>query len=435
MILQRLIAIRWATIIAYLIVWMLGVGLIQADLWQPPILIIVLLLLLTNVILSFFCAPLIENFKNSQTRPSGIVVCTLLFDVILLSVFLYFYGGYTNPFSMMFLVYTCIAALLLSAMWTWIVFLISSLLYLCLFFFHITIPAFSDTGMHHHGHSSIVNDGFSVHLYGMLFSFLVTGSLITFFLTKMRQTLDLRQKQLLHFQQQALSSESMARVSALAAQSAHELSSPIATMTLVADSLLESDITESEKLNQISVLRKLIAQCREILVSIRERFQASADEESIRLSIAKVIQDITNRMKDLYPGQSVNIKSTLDLQNTFLCVPKTGLELTLLSIIDNAAKYGTTGVSGVDVEILSNNRGIEIEISNTCHDQSIVDKLNNLAAPFGFDYAKHEISNQSGLGIGIFLARQYLSSVQGMLSYQTRSDSKLTAIVLLPYAR
>jgi two-component system sensor histidine kinase RegB len=435
MILQRLMAIRWATIIAYVIVWALGVSLIDADWWQPPIVIILLLLLLSNILLYFAYSPTIPVTTIDNTQPNQLVVYVLLFDVLLLATFLYFYGGYTNPFSMMFLVYTCIAALLLSAMWTWIVFLISAVFYVCLFFFHISIPAFSDSSMGHHGHMSSMHDGFSMHLYGMLCSFLVTGCLITYFLTRMRYALDIRQRQLLGLQQQALSSESMARVSALAAQSAHELSSPIASMTLVVDSLFEADISEQERLNQISVLKKLILQCRQILVSIRERFQASADKDCSLVSVNQIIEDVQTRLQDLYPLQNLNLKSDFDIHKIALYLPKIGLVLTLSSIIDNAAKYCGLGLSGVEIEVKKQDKGVEIFITNPCENLKVLDKLNSWAMPFNEKSQTTDDNTQSGLGIGVFLARQYLSSIQGTLGYTSRSDKHLTAIMFVPYGR
>jgi two-component system sensor histidine kinase RegB len=280
-----------------------------------------------------------------------------------------------------------------------------------------------------------MHDGFSMHLYGMLCSFLVTGCLITYFLTRMRYALDIRQRQLLGLQQQALSSESMARVSALAAQSAHELSSPIASMTLVVDSLFEADISEQERLNQISVLKKLILQCRQILVSIRERFQASADKDCSLVSVNQIIEDVQTRLQDLYPLQNLNLKSDFDIHKIALYLPKIGLVLTLSSIIDNAAKYCGLGLSGVEIEVKKQDKGVEIFITNPCENLKVLDKLNSWAMPFNEKSQTTDDNTQSGLGIGVFLARQYLSSIQGTLGYTSRSDKHLTAIMFVPYGR
>ena len=57
--------------------------------------------------------------RRSSTVPEWVLGLVLAIDIVILTALLYFSGGSFNPFNSLYLVYIALAAVVLSARWTW----------------------------------------------------------------------------------------------------------------------------------------------------------------------------------------------------------------------------------------------------------------------------------------------------------------------------
>ncbi len=105
-------------------------------------------------------------------------------DVALLTGVLYLSGGPTNPFSIIYVVYVAMSAVMLSGGWTWTIAALSMVSFAGLFYVHI--PA-SDLGEHGHG------ENFQTHLYGMFVAFTLATLLIAYFVSRLSDALKERE--------------------------------------------------------------------------------------------------------------------------------------------------------------------------------------------------------------------------------------------------
>ncbi|MGB5375377.1 MAG: hypothetical protein WBN15_16455, partial [Polyangiales bacterium] len=109
----------------------------------------------------------------------------LVLDVVLLSGLLYLSGGPTNPFSIIYVVYIAMSAVMLAPKWTWTIAGLSIVSFATLFVVHVP-----SEHLGHAGHGG----GFQTHLYGMFVALVLAVALITYFVSQLSVELRRRER-------------------------------------------------------------------------------------------------------------------------------------------------------------------------------------------------------------------------------------------------
>ena len=154
-------------------------------------------------------------------------VPVLVLDTLVLTGLLHASGGPFNPFSVLYLVYIMLAAVVLGAAWTWSLAALSVACYVALFL--LPVPA----GVHHaHGAGAL-----SLHLWGMLVAFVVAAVLTAYFVVRLSAAIERRDAEIAAMREQATRTERLAALTTLAAGAAHELGTPLGTIAIAATEL------------------------------------------------------------------------------------------------------------------------------------------------------------------------------------------------------
>ncbi|MCB0325839.1 MAG: hypothetical protein KDD69_19810, partial [Bdellovibrionales bacterium] len=214
-----LVRLRWLAFLALGILVLLGPQLAPLALPLVPLLTISLALAGSNAVLALYA-------HRRRLTATGIG-SVLILDILLLTAALYWTGGPSNPFSVLFLVHVALAAVVLGAGWTWALALLATACFTLLFRFHVQAPLLG-----HHNHSMDGNGGFSLHLQGMLFAFAIAAFLIAFFVTRVRARMIEQELKLRSLEAARLNEERLASLATLSAGAAHELGSPLATIAV-----------------------------------------------------------------------------------------------------------------------------------------------------------------------------------------------------------
>ncbi len=150
----------------------------------------------------------------------------LLVDVLQLTALLYLTGGAANPFTWFLLLPLTITATILGAGATWLMVAVTVACYSLLMGVQ---PALPEGGAHgaHGAHD------FGLHVFGMWIGFMVSAALIAVFVAGMARNLRSRERQLHRAREQTLRDEKVVALGALAAGTAHELGTPLATILTV----------------------------------------------------------------------------------------------------------------------------------------------------------------------------------------------------------
>lgn len=280
------VRIRWAAIVSLLVIFCGGDSLLDLDLSWVAVASILSVSALLNVILLFR-----EGHEGaSNVSVAGIA---LMCDVLVLAALLYLCGGYTNPFSMMFLVYVTLAAFFLNAAWTWAVFGLSLLSFTGLFFLHVPVP---QLGMHaHHGHHS----GFSLHLHGMFLAFCLIGFITAWFVTRMNREMAAQALRIRELQRAQDERNKLVSLATLTAGAAHELATPLATLSLIGEDLRAAFAEDSRWGEDVRVMTSELDRCTAILRRMRSNNAELNGEAPSRFQVSDVVTEVVNEFTNV----------------------------------------------------------------------------------------------------------------------------------------
>ena len=400
--LRWLVRIRWGAVVAWSVIGTV-VSITGVITTSPiPLLGFLALTTISNLFLSR-----VRTERESFLRLGGLV---LAFDIALLMGLLFCYGGYANPFSMMFLVYVTIAAFVLNASWTWWSFGLSSLGFVALFFYHIPLAGFE---MHHHGGGG----GFSLHLHGMLIAFLIIGALTSLSLTQMSREVESQGEKINQLQQRKGVEEKFLAIATLAAGAAHELSTPIGTLSLITEDLALSLRNDPRFKEDVSLMQSQISRCTTIL----ERMRGEGNSTSREKNSVVHTQDIVNHILRQFGEDRVLVETE---QGEILTYPESFKEA-LSSLIKNG------------VQASSNGRRVHVNIRFT-YDQLIItvadqgqgmdnEALRRIGEPF---YTTK--SPGDGFGLGVFLVKMFAQRVGGDLSIDSMPGVGTSVTLVIP---
>ena len=153
----------------------------------------------------------------------------LAVDIAGLSLLFYWSGGATNPFVSLFLIPIAFAAVILPYRYVAGVSLLCVVCYSLLMVFYIPLPAIDPQ----------FGGDFNVHVLGMWVNFLISAVLMAVVVGGVAGSLRERERQLSKSREEALINERIVAMGALSAGISHEINTPLSTMTLVVDELMD----------------------------------------------------------------------------------------------------------------------------------------------------------------------------------------------------
>ncbi|MDR5172415.1 HAMP domain-containing histidine kinase [Methylobacillus flagellatus] len=344
----------------------------------------------------------------------------LLLDIALLTWLFYVTGGYSNPFVWMYLLPLSVAAVALPWRYTWLIAALVIAAYSLLMFWYepLTIHSAVHHGASYHEH----DEGFSLHLLGMWGGFVVSAVVIAFFVERMGRNLREYDKLLAESREKVLASERMLAIGTLATGAAHELGTPLSTMAVITQELVHEHQHDPELSGSLTLLRRQIDRCKEILSSITASAGMMRSEAASSMPADAFIRQVAERWKEMRPATPIKLDIQLT-QPSPVIVADLALGQALTNLINNAADASPDGISlaaRVEQDILV------VDI----HDQGSfpsADRLALMGRPF------HSTKqNAGGLGLGIFLAKSVLEKFDGEVAFTPREPQGTLTRVRIP---
>jgi two-component system sensor histidine kinase RegB len=322
----------------------------------------------------------------------------LLVDIVALAGLLYFTGGATNPFASLFILQVIIAAIALPPLYTWMIAAITVALYTSLMFWNVEMPYF----LHHH-----IGDFFSLHVQGMWLSFIFLAGIVAWFVVQMNTTIR-RQNALL------AEAEKMAAVGTLAANAAHELGTPLATMAVLAEDC------EQETAHKFS---EQIQRCKQILSRITAAGGVARAEGGAPMGLSDFLNQTIEDWKQLHPAIPLAVQISGTGQPRI--VAEHGFEQAITNLLDNAADASPQSVrleadwtaSTLNIRIQDNGAGLPETI------QPLLGEVVGLT------------TKPDGMGLGLFLTRSVITRLEGKLTLTSIAGKGTTAHITLPLRR
>lgn len=329
----------------------------------------------------------------------------LSIDITALFGLLYYSGGPSNPFTSLFVLQVIIAAITLSPLLTWLAAALAVGFYIVLMFEHVDVP-FS----HHHE----LGQFFNMHLYGMLFSFMLLAILIPWFAAKMATTIR-RQDQLL------LDAEHIAALGTLATSAAHELGSPLATMAIIAGECLEEASTDEQR-QRAEVLGDQIKRCKSIISHIAASAGSaraiSGRQMPLQLFLKEIIDQFTQQRQTIvHTSYNGRVPSPV-------IVTEYSLQQAILNLLHNAADATTDLVL---IECTWTNQQLSLSIRD--HGRGIPEAIIKTLG--------HPITSTKphGLGMGLYLVQTVMNRFDGHFTLFNHPEGGAVASITLPLKR
>ena len=324
-----------------------------------------------------------------------------LLDLFVWSAFIYFSGGASNPLITLYLTIISVASIVLTTRYIIALSICSVLCYMLLWHFYQPL-------MIHH------NDQIAekLHLLGMFGVFVVSLVMLTAITVYFKAAMN-RSYQALEQAQQAIHQQRrLLAVSSFAANIAHEMSTPMASMQLLTDDIASQLDEDDELIEDIELLRSQIKVCRQSLDTLKSHIQVN-DAEDSRPALCS--QAMTTQLDTLLPKLvtdwrflNPHVQVTLVGIDSPMCVHINSEQLyaILINILNNAMQAGATLIS-IEAEQKSH---VCLTINDNGHgiDAQQLSKIQQ----------QQPLPSDNGWGMGLVLAKTILNYVQGELIIQ-----------------
>lgn len=334
----------------------------------------------------------------------------LLGDSALLCALLYLTGGASNPLVSLLLIPLTISAAVLPALYTRVLTAFSLACYSLLLFFYLPLDIMST----HHAPA-----GISPHIAGMWFTFLLSSMLITYFITRMAQTLREQEQRLQQNREETLRDEQVLAVATLAAGAAHDLGTPLSTMRVLLTEL-EYDTADNKTLNDdIKLLAAQVERCKSTLQNIVQNVQSQSDTENTAIPTPKFLGQLLDNWRSLFP--EIQVRLTLDDNVKGTALKNTpSLSHALMNLLNNARAVSDV----LDIDVRRDDRRLLISLRDYGPGLS-----RELLEQIGHSPLN---SGGGGLGLGLFLTHATLERIGGSIALDNHPEGGSMTRVFIP---
>ena len=336
-------------------------------------------------------------------------------EVLALTSLLYFVGGSTSPLVSLYLLPLTVAANLLTRRRTWYLTLLTGLCYSLLLMWYVPFEPHAHDGDAHASQ-------FGLHVLGMWVIFMVSAALVAHYVSSLAQSLRERDRQLALAREEALRNERIVALGTLGAGAAHELGTPLATMSVLAEDMARRHSQQPELATDVADLQTEIAHCKRILSELTETTGSIRGEGGGAEAADRFLERIVDRWQVMRPAPRAALRWGESLPGPRLVADRT-LEQALLSLLNNAADaspegfevVGRTAGENVVIDILDRGPGLTAEVQARAGELFFSTKADD------------------GMGIGLFLANATIERFGGSVHLFNRSGGGACTRVKLPF--
>lgn len=399
---QLLIQLRWLAVVGQVITiaavhYGLGIALPL-----PEMTAVLLALVGTNLGYLYWF-----QWRKRSVTPLGLF-CALLADVAALALQLYLSGGASNPFIYLFLLQAILGAVLLPPAFTWVL---------------AAITALCAIDLAGSARPLALPPGNHLYVIGVLTSFVLTSVLLVFFLTRIVGNLRRHDARLADMRQRASDKEHIVRMGLMATGAAHELGTPLATMSVIlGDWQRIPEIARNpELLQDLAEMQQQLLRCKgivsNVLLSAGEARADTPQPSTLARFVDALIHDWQAR------HATVHLRVHNAITEDLVIIADTALQQMVCNVLDNAFEASPD----------------EVELRLHTQDEQLVITVADRGAGFAPDilrnfgkYQQSDKTDRAGRGVGLFLAINVARSLQGTLTARNRARGGAEVRIAFP---
>jgi two-component system sensor histidine kinase RegB len=342
-------------------------------------------------------------FTRRPPHSALTVSLTLTADLLLVGLWLFLTGGYTNPLVSLLLIPVAVAIILVPLGQGIAITIAGILVYTALMLWHTPVTR------EHHG-----TDLAQLHLIGMWVTFAMTAGILLLVVGTLARQLRQQQAKLAQVRESRLRDEQIIALGLSAASVAHRLGTPLNTLTLLTEELKSAMGAGEDCTEDLNLMDQQLALCSSHLQQLSS---AATEARTARLETLAA-SDWMTRLKEsatlLWPGariewHSATIQSQVDVDAT--------LDQAVLNLLANAV---TASPERVSVGLQQEKPG-RVQLTVEDHGNGL--DLSGLGAP-----GEQPVPSENGLGVGLFLTNATIQRMGGTL--RARTDGHGTTMII-----
>ncbi len=393
--LRTLCNLRWVAIVGQAVTVLVALGPLGVSLPAWPLWAGIGALALFNVYATW------RSHRTGEASPAEAFV-HMLVDVAVLAWLVGWSGGIRNPFSSMFLLLVAVSALALPLRWVLATGAACLLGYVLAAVLGRPLPSLHDPG-------------FNVHLWGMAVNFVLSSGVVLYFSTRLVAQLRVREQELARLRERFARNEGIVALATHAAAVAHELNTPLATMTLLAEDIREN-AADIESREDAATMRQLIDLC-------RDRVRALAASADMGVMARVDLDEVVQRWRLVRP--------TVELQRSGSLPPGLAADAStghlLQALLNNAADASRqAGSARVDLDL-------------RCEGGELVGTVRDYGNGFheSLPFQSEQIfrtSKPDGMGVGLALSHATVERLGGRMTMRAVPPKGVQVQFRLPAA-
>ncbi|MEE2643263.1 MAG: ATP-binding protein [Planctomycetota bacterium] len=425
-----LIKLRWVAVTGQFLTILVVDSILQIRLELLSLAVLLSVTAVSNFLLELWHRRFLRTHGNEMAAGeiNFILGLVMTLDQLSLTSLLYWTGGPTNPFCFFFFVNLSLSAFVLTGAWPWSLNVLSVLCFFLLLYTHVPVASL-EVGK---AFEPIRSSGrTSLPQLGTLMAFATCSAVIVYFVTRLTSENRKQAEGLRKAEAREAQTEKLQALGTLAAGAAHELSTPLSTISVVineVEQLLLSESASSEIREDVVLIQDELDRCRGILTKMSAEAGQTAGELTRAMSVGMladyVIAELPIRLKYEL------VLSEADAAEE-LVVPPKGIAIAIGGIIKNAfdAQIGSAEES-IRITIGVSQRSRKRELVWQVQDQGegmTPDVLKRVREPF---FTTKEPGQ--GMGLGVFLAHSTIERLGGSLKFDSEPGVGTTATIYLP---
>lgn len=323
--------------------------------------------------------------------------CHLLVDVAILTWMVSWSGGVENPFSSLFLLPIALSVLALPGRWVWATAAASVAGYVLSALLGRPLP---------HAHGAF-GDVFDLHKLGMLANFIASTAVVLVFFARMASAWREREREVARLRESFARNEGIIALATHAASVAHELNTPLGTLTLMVEDLAGEPADEARR-EDYATMRALLESCRD---RVRELASPAEAGDGAGLSAGTDLERVIERWQLVRP--------TVDLRRTGSTGSLRQVDVAvghlLQALLNNAADASMqAGRARVDLQLEAGSTGLRASIRDYGPGLGEVPPM--------LPGKLFRTSKPDGMGIGLALSHATVERLGGSLSMLAAAD-------------
>ncbi len=279
----------------------------------------------------------------------------LLYDTLIFAGHIYLSNGVVNPFIGFLILPIILANIVLSRIYAGIIITVSITLYFLLYFYYLPLEFKADNPP---------DFFFKLHMLGMLISFGIIALTITAVIYFLMKILKEQNDELTNYKTDLLQASHLKNLGIFTSNAAHQLSTPLTSINLLADNLqneLGKKRSDKNKMSkQLKLISNEISRSKNLIQNILKKTEQKRSFKLSSVKLGDFCTEILEEWQEFFPNVNFTFNCSTKLAKQKI-ISSDSLKFALFNLLDNAAQAASKKIT---ITLSTNNTDLLIKISN-----------------------------------------------------------------------